>query len=256
MILTIFGVLFLIYEVLKDKYTNKIISEIQDEELKNIIIVHKDLFKDFRMLHNILCYNINHFFDTPKGNGIIIRLHMCIAEKFPSFEFDVVHHSFKKKEGHNLYYSIGTRTYGYKNVAVIINKMKMIIEKFEKTNSFYSTSAINKYIYGLHGFDISRAIIKNDESHLLCEEFIKSQYEQYPKDITDFITDRNFDDTNKIKKLNNILDSRNYCVSDVALKTIEYVINIETYIYKFSKAFALKTRRKDLSLEQIFEKYK
>lgn len=132
----------------------------------------------------------------------------------------------------------------------------MRIEKFENTNSFYSTSAVNKYITGLHGFDISRAIIKNDERHLLCEEFIKSQYEQYPNNITDFIADRNFDDTSKIKKLNNLLDLRNCDVVDFALKTIEYVIDIETYIYKFSKAFALKTRRKDLSLEQIFEKYK
>ena len=40
------------------------------------------------------------------------------------------------------------------------------------------------------------------------------------------------------------------------LKTIEYTIDIETYIDKFSKAFALKTRRKELSFEQILDKYK
>lgn len=103
MLLTTFGVVFLVYEVLKDRFTNKIISEIHDEELKNIIITHKELFMDFITLRNTLCFNINHFFDTPKENGIIYHIHMSITEKFPSFEFDSVHRSFKKKECQNLY---------------------------------------------------------------------------------------------------------------------------------------------------------
>lgn len=256
MMITTFGVLFLVYEVLKDRFTNKIISEIHDEELKNIIVTHKNLFMDFITLRVTLCYNINHFFDTPKKNGIIYHIHMSITEKFPSFEFDAVHHSFKKKEFQNLYYALNARTYGYKSITDILNKMKMRIEEFNNTNPFYNTSAINKYIRGLQGFDISRAIKENDESHLICEEFIKSMYEQYPEHITEFITNSNFADTSKITKLNELLDFRNYLTASTALKTIEYAIDIETYIYKFSKAFALKTRRKELSFKQILDKYK
>ena len=181
MLLTTFGVVFLVYEVLKDRFTNKIISEIHDEELKNIIITHKELFMDFITLRNTLCFNINHFFDTPKENGIIYHIHMSITEKFPSFEFDSVHRSFKKKECQNLYSPLNAGTYGYKNIADILNKMKIRIEEFKNTNPFYNTSAINKYVRGLQGFDISRAIKENDINHLLCEEFIKSLYELYPE---------------------------------------------------------------------------
>lgn len=134
--------------------------------------------------------------------------------------------------------------------------MKIRIEEFKNTNPFYNTSAINKYVRGLQGFDISRAIKENDINHLLCEEFIKSLYELYPEHITEFITNSNFDDESKIIKLNELLDSGNYLAADTVLKTIEYTIDIETYIYKFSKAFALKTRRKELSFEQILDKYK
>lgn len=256
MLLTTFGVVFLVYEVLKDRFTNKIISEIHDEELKNIIITHKELFMNFITLRNTLCFNINHFFDTPKENGIIYHIHMSITEKFPSFEFDSVHRSFKKKECQNLYSLLNAGTYGYKNIADILNKMKIRIEEFKNTNPFYNTSAINKYVRGLQGFDISRAIKENDINHLLCEEFIKSLYELYPEHITEFITNSNFDDESKIIKLNELLDSGNYLAANTVLKTIEYTIDIETYIYKFSKAFALKTRRKELSFEQILDKYK
>ena len=81
-------------------------------------------------------------------------------------------------------------------------------------------------------------------------------YELYPEHITEFITNSNFDDESKIIKLNELLDSGNYLAANTVLKTIEYTIDIETYIYKFSKAFALKTRRKELSFEQILDKYK
>ena len=143
-----------------------------------------------------------------------------------------------------------------KNTSDILNKMKIRIEEFKNTNPFYNTSAINKYVRGLQGFDISRAIKENDINHLLCEEFIKSLYELYPEYITEFITNSNFDDESKIIKLNELLDSGNYLAANTVLKTIEYTIDIETYIYKFSKAFALKTRRKELSFEQILDKYK
>lgn len=211
---------------------------------------------DFITLRNTLCFNINHFFDTPKENGIIYRIHMSITEKFSSFEFDSVHRSFKKKECQNLHSHLNAGTYGYKNIADILNKMKIRIEEFKNTNPFYNTSAINKYVRGLQGFDISRAIEENDINHLLCEEFIKSLYELYPEHITEFITNSNFDDESKIIKLNDLLNSGNYLAAKTVLKTIEHTIDIETYVYKFSKAFALKTRRKQLSFEQILDKYK
>lgn len=61
---------------------------------------------------------------------------MSITEKFPSFEFDSVHRSFKKKECQNLYSPLNAGTYGYKNIADILNKMKIRIEEFKNTNPF------------------------------------------------------------------------------------------------------------------------
>ena len=40
------------------------------------------------------------------------------------------------------------------------------------------------------------------------------------------------------------------------MATIEYVIDLNTYIHKFRKAFALKTHRDAFPSTKIFDKYK
>lgn len=205
-----------------------------------------------------MCKNINHLFNTPKDFGMIYLIHSSISEEFSSFKYDTRQRSFKRKSSsfRNIPFSLNSKIYGYENISDILNKMKARIEEFKQLNSFYDTSAINKYVHGLRGFDVSRVILENSAGDLLCEEFFKNLCEEYPDDIIDLIADNNFDESIKIEKLNKLLNLRNDIAIITALKTIQFTIDIEAYIYKFRKVFALKARRKELSIEQIINKYR
>lgn len=259
LLLTTLGVFCIVYSVFRDKFTNKIILQIHDEELKNIIITHKELFMDFIVLRNILCKNIDHFFDIYKEeDGVIFQLHNNISKMFPAFRYDAEQKSFQKTDtsSSKYYHPLSTDVFGYIEIGDVIEKMNLRITKFKDSNSFYNTSAINKYVKGLDGFDITRAIQKNNTSTLLCEEFFSKLCKEYPEHQTNVINDCSYDDEFKIKLLNERLSLINNHTFSVALETIEYAIDIERYIDKFSKVFALKTRRKQLSLDQILERYK
>lgn len=120
---------------LKDRFTNKIISEIHDEELKNIIITHKELFMDFITLRNTLCFNINHFwYSERKWNNLSHTYEH--HRKIPFFWIRFSSSQFQKKECQNLYSPLNVGTYGYKNIADILNKMEIRIEEFKNTNPF------------------------------------------------------------------------------------------------------------------------
>ena len=257
-ILTTVGIMILLYEFFEDKFTNKIITDLQDEELKNILTAHKDLFLDFCILSDILCTNINEFFNTPKDSGIIYFIHRDITERFPDFEYDIKQHSFKKNnpEHTNIPDFTDEKIYGYHDIDDILDKMKTRINEFQKTNPLYATYAINKYIRGLQGFDISSVIQRIDSQHLLCEKFFKVLSENNTVDIINIMENNNFDDNIKIQQLNKLLRSRNRSAINAALKTIELTIDIETYLHKLRKVFTLKTRRKQLSLEHLIDKCK
>lgn len=233
------------------------IKSLQNEELKNIIVTHKDLYGDFLTLHYTLCQNIDHFLYSPKENGHLYVLYKTISDKFDQFEYGADACGFKSCEKRKKQRcQITRKSYNYKTIAKTTDKMKDRIEKFEATNSFYNTAAINKYIPGLKRFDISRAIQRRDEKHLLCEEFFKQICEEYPDYIVELCENKEWDAQHKIKALNEFLDLKNNIIISTALETIEYAIELERYIDKFGKAFALKTRRKDLPLEIILENHK
>ena len=261
LILSLISTLLLLFSYFKNKFTSKLITEIHDEEIKNILLTHKDMFHDFVNLHDILCQNITHFLESYKDNGIPWLLHNNISKSFHHFTYDSKTKQFKRvlHSNHKGFYSFNLRTsefYGYKNISNTSNVLKNRITEFNDTNPFYSTAAINKYISGLLGFNISRVAQKYDETNLLCEEYLKSLLSECPQNLINLVNDPVLDDAIKIQELNEYLANKNELLSETVMATIEYVIDLNTYIHKFRKAFALKTHRDAFPSTKIFDKYK
>lgn len=252
------GMLILLYSILKDKFTNDIIIKIHDDELTNILLTHKDIYGDVVKLRDCLSNNITHLLETPKDKGQIYKLHQTISNSYNQFEYNIDKRGFevRSKKGYPHFPALAPHTYGYNNIAEITDSIKARINQFKDTNPFYNTSTINKYISGLRGFDISRSIQRKDEKHLLCEELFKQSCEKYPDHIVAILKNDKLDNDFKIPYLNDLFTSRNQRLIKVTQETIEYTIELERYLNKFSKAFALKTRRKDFPIEGMLEKYK
>lgn len=170
----------------------------------------------------------------------------CDDEEFYSVELSAEFPT--RKATHKKIYEVELSPY-MRNL-LLYGSNEKAIEETQKTMYF-----ANFVKSGLSEMKQNFELFWNNQDKILFAR-VTDMIKQYPEYITEFITNSNFDDESKIIKLNELLDSGNYLAANTVLKTIEYTIDIETYIYKFSKAFALKTRRKELSFEQILDKYK
>lgn len=90
---------------------------------------------------------------------------------------------------------------------------------------------------------------------MLDEIKFKELCTDYSDQFVDMICGEDID-KDKIEALNKELKNRSEEVISLALNAIEAAIDIDLYIRKFEKAFALKRRRKGVPLEQIIEKYR
>ena len=235
-ILAFLSLIGLAYSVLKDKFSNKIISDIQDDELKNIIITHKNIYPDFIDLKIVLCKNIDVFLCSPKENGDLFILYRSIINKFSDFQYDYKKHTLKKEK--KSYHSNNSfnQSVGYESIAEVITKINHKIQEFRDRNPFYETFAINKYIHGLWGIDISDI----NRKKLIDINLVQNICNDYPEHIIEIIQSEDYPVEEQIKTLNDLFRGRNDYLLETAIKTIEYVIEIENYINKFRKAFVLK----------------
>lgn len=257
-ILTALSTLSLLYVAFKNKFTDETFIKFQEEELHNIMILHKELFKDFVVLNWKLRKNITRFLDRSKQDGIVREMRLNMEREFFEFKYCIEEKSFKRRK--KLDYSLGkpSKTFGYECIEDLVGGMKEKLEKFEKTSPFYSTAAINKYIRGLGGFDISWCINNSvsDYRTLLGEEEIAKNYGEFSEASLSIIGDTDVDDDRKIEALNQILKLRSEHITETVLRSVKIAVEIDTYIRKLERALKLKKRRKSIPLEQIVEKYR
>ena len=181
-----------------------------------------------------------------------------MERRFHKFEYSIEEKSFKRRK--NLGYSPGiiSKTFGYEGIEELVDGMKKKLDKFEETSPFYSTAAINKYIRGMGGFDISWCINNSisDYKTLLGEEVIAKNYGDFSETNLSIIGDPDVDDDRKIEELNRVLKLRSEYIAETVLRSVKISVEIDTYIRKLERALKLKKRRKSIPLEQIVEKYR
>lgn len=257
-LLTALSTLSLLYVALKNKFTDETFIKFQEEELYNIMTIHKELFKDFVALNWKLRKNITHFLESYKQDGIAGDMRRNMERRFHKFEYSIEEKSFKRRK--NLGYSPGilSKTFGYEGIEELVDGMKKKLDKFEETSPFYSTAAINKYIRGMGGFDISWCINNSisDYKTLLGEEVIAKNYGDFSETNLSIIGDPDVDDDRKIEELNRVLKLRSEYIAETVLRSVKISVEIDTYIRKLERALKLKKRRKSIPLEQIVEKYR
>lgn len=255
-ILALLSTLALFYSAFKDKFIDKIITEIQDEELISIIKFHKSILGDCVNLRESLCKNIDRFLTSRKNNGIIVKLQDEMEKKFPLYGYCEKEKTFiKNTKDLWRFNGIPATSFGYEITTDILQRIKEKLKEFEKASPFYSTAALNKYIHGLNGFDVTYFIYNTKYDRMLDEIKFKELCTDYSDQFVDMICGEDID-KDKIEALNKALKNRSEEVISLALNAIEAAIDIDLYIRKFEKAFALKRRRKGVPLEQIIEKYR
>ncbi len=248
-ILSILGILLLLYGVLKDKFTNKIITEIQDEELKKIINTHKNSCKEFRKLYKCLCENIDAMLATTKYNGKIYALASSISNEFNDYKYNKDIDSFEITDKNTKRPYVLNRC---KEISEHTDRIKSIIKEFNKSESFHNTNALNKYVHGLKGFDISYFLRINNKDNLICKEFLEKELNDFDT-IEKTINNKISNDNEKIQELNDYYNLKNKIFIEAIIDTIEYTVDIDNYIKNFTKCFALKTRRKSVSFDEILK---
>ena len=155
-ILALLSTLALFYSAFKDKFIDKIITEIQDEELISIIKFHKSILGDCVNLRESLCKNIDRFLTSRKNNGIIVKLQDEMEKKFPLYGYCEKEKTFiKNTKDLWRFNGIPATSFGYEITTDILQRIKEKLKEFEKVSPFYSTAALNKYIHGLNGFDVT-----------------------------------------------------------------------------------------------------
>ncbi len=244
-VLSICSLFLLLYGFLKDKFINKIITEIHDEELKEIINTHKKLCIVFNKLYKCLCENIEIILGTSKYNGKVYALASMISDKFGEYEYNTDKDSFEKVSKTT---ELPCRLHDCKGISEYINQIENIMKNFKNSESFYTTSALNKYIHGLKGFDISYLLIINDKNNLICKEFVESELNNI-----NFDNRRIISDDDKINVMNEHYNISNTILCETLIDTIEYAVDINNYIKGFKKSFSLKAKRKKLSYDEIIK---
>lgn len=254
LIIASIGALSLLYRFYKDRFINKIILDIQEDALRDILHTHMRVWNDFVRLQDVLCENVQLFFEMYKVNGKLFVMSNDISNLYSKYEYDIDKDTFKV--GQNVNWSSGRdEGYGFKEITDLTEKLKANIQKFMDTEPFYSTSAISKYEKKLIGFDITYRVKNRDEKCLLCKEYILGIYDKCRETLDDVLMDVELSDDYKIQRLNMLYQEKNNGLLYVTKRTIEYIVELDIYIASLKRLLALKTRRSDLPIDELIKKY-
>ena len=252
-IITLVSVLVLLHRYLRSKFIDPIVLSIQEKELEKVILTHMDMLRDFVELYGLLCDNINRFLHSSKEKKDMFIIYRSMEEKYGKFEYDTIEHSFKVKKKNtskNDWYK--SKGYSYKNITEVTSRLKEKNSEFKKLKPYYNTMAINKYAKGLKGFDITRSALYKNEENLLCEELVKEICDTYPSSLN-CISEEIIDNPYVIAEMNRVMKNKSDRMINVALETIEYVVDLDIYIRNLKKLFALKSRREETPTQAILE---
>lgn len=254
-ILSLLGIILIILRYCKDKYINNVITQIHDEELKKILIVHKKLFREIVNLLNRLSVNLEWILQTPKSAGCFMPLYWSIENSYPQFSYNEKTQSFEVNDG-DFRHASPYPTVVYKEISGQLARIKKEIGDFLETSPYYSTSAVNRYIRGLSGFDIASFAQRYSTDDLICREYVENICNKFPENLEEVMMCSTYSDETKIEKLKDLLDRRNYQIQTTVEETIRVSIEMEEYVKRFSKAFKLKTKRKGIPAQDLLEKMK
>lgn len=253
-ILACLSAVSIIYGIYKNKFTNKIVEELQDNELKEIIELYKNISLELVNLEMLLLENIKSMLTTYKKDGIFVLLYKAIEEKVSFCEYNTYKNILIV--GKNNFYNtkLAYTHITLKSINESLNNIKTILDNYYKKGHFYSPYAINKYFKGLKNYNVE--LFVKFPSILIDEKNINNMIGSIVEDCNLMINDDEDSRKFAVDKLNEKVKEKNDILYIAIRESIEKVIQIDKFNKKLRKSMSLKKYRDKFSIDSFISNMK
>lgn len=259
-ILFILGIIAVIYNICENKYINKPIENIQDNELKKIIEQHQKICLKLVELNKSLQKNIERILLLSKKKGIYTFLYKVVADEFDFCQYSesqnklIINDDENNKKETPFYNYDNNFAKKFENINSELGNLQSIFIEYEKCNSFYSLYEIKKYYKKLNIFDIE--YLAKYERNLIDKTFINNMIERIIDGIDLLPIDCEKDKTLIINKLNARIKNENELLHYAITQSIDENIKINKYIGILKKETKLKKHRRKSPFDDILSAIK
>ena len=183
-----------------------------------------------------------------------MHLRWFMENSYPQFTYNEGAKTFEVNDGESRV-TAHCAMKAYKEISAQLDRIKKQVDDFLAESPYYSTSAINKYIGGLGGFDVASFARRYATDNLICREYVEDKFSKLPGNLDKMMLSEDSNET-KARKLTDYLNTQSQIIQGAIEENIRMAIEMEEYIKHFSKAFKLKSRRKEMPLQDMLDKMK
>lgn len=250
-VLAFLSAISIIYGIYKNKFTNKIIEEFQDDELKEIIELYRKVSLELIEIEILLLENIKTILTEYKLNGIFSFLYDEAEKRFNFCEYDYSNNKLILK---NHSYSEVFRNVKLKDISRYTDNILKYFNDFNESEHFYSPYAINKYFKGMNNFDIEN--FAKYPNLLLCENHLNNCINNSFNDYDEIIEKGTISKEYIINILNERIKDINFSIFSTTIYSIEKVIQIDKFNKQLQKSMSLKKYRNKFSIDNLISNIK
>lgn len=253
-ILACLSVVSIIYGIYKSKFTNKIVEELQDNELKEIIGLYKNISLELINLEMLLLKNIKTMLVTHKKDGVFVFLYNAIENRTDFCKYDYSKNILIVKENRFTDSGLGVANINLNDINQSLDNIKTAFDNYYKEGHFYNPCAINKYFKGLNQFNIE-FFVKYPQL-LIDEKHINNMIDSIVKDCNLMINDDEDSRKFAVDKLNEKVKEKNDILYIAIRESIEKVIQIDKFNKQLRKSMSLKKYRNKFSIDSFISNMK
>lgn len=253
-ILAFLSAVSIIYGIYKNKFTNKIVEELQDNELKEIIELYKDISLELINLEMLLLENIKTILAAHKKDEIFVFLYNAIEHRTDFCKYDYSKNILVVKENHFRYTGLGVVNINLNDINQPLDNIKTAFDNYYKKRHFYSPRAINKYFKGLNHFNIE--FFAKFPPLLIDEKYINEMINSIIKDCNFMIEDEDIPREYIVDKLNEKVKDKNIILYSTIRESIEKVIQLDKFNKQLRKSMSLKKHRDKFSIDSLISNIK
>lgn len=253
-ILAFLSAISIIYSIYKNKFTNKIVEGLQDNELKEIIELYKDINSELINLEMLLLENIKTMLVTYKKDGVFVFLYKSIENRINFCKYDCSKNMIVVKENNFYYSGLDTTTIPLNDINQPLDNIKTAFDNYYKKVHFYNPCAINKYFKGLNQFNIE-FFVKYPQL-LIDERYINKIIDSIIEDCNSMIEIENISREYIVDRLNEKVRDKNIILYSVIIESVETVIQIDKFNKRLRKSMSLKKHRDKFSIDSFISNIK
>ena len=253
-ILACLSVVSIIYGIYKSKFTNKIVEELQDNELKEIIELYKNISIELINLEMLLLKNIKTMLVTHKKDGVFFFLYNAIENRTDFCKYDYSKNILIVKENRFTDSGLGVANINLNDINQSLDNIKTAFDNYYKERHFYSPHAINKYFKGLNHFNI--VFFAKSPPLLIDEKYINNMIDNIIEDYNLMIENEDISREYIVEQLNENVKKKNDILYIAIRESIEKVIQIDKFNEQLRKSMSLKKHRDKFSIDSFISNMK